>query len=155
MMSEMETITSSATGVTFNLPEANCKSRNIIYCAECFLCNKQYTGKSSNKLHTRIIGHRSHVGYTDENFINESDEKTLAEHLKEVHNFDSVDHFNSNYSFTVLEVSPRNLDQSEQRWANKLMTLRPFGLNKEKPGGVSSSTSLMCRRLLDLRIQRL
>ena len=31
------------------------------------------------------------------------------------------------------------------------MTLRPFGLNEEKPGGVSSSTSSMCRRSMDLQ----
>ncbi len=128
-----------------------------MYCAQCNLCNKQYTGKSTNKLQTRIVGHRSHVGYDSDydDIINESDEKTLAEHLQEAHIFSSVDQFNSKFLFTVLEVSPRNLDQSEQRWADKLMTLRPFGLNKEKPGGISSSTSSMCRRSLDLKIQRL
>ena len=104
MMSEFETITSSATGKTFNLPEANCKSRNIVYCVQCYLCNKQYTGKCSNKLQTRIVGHRSHVGYSDDNVINESDEKTLAEHLQKVHHFVSVDQFNSNYSFTTVNV---------------------------------------------------
>ena len=70
--------------------------------------------------------------------------------MKEVHSLHSVDLFNSNYSFTVLEVSPRNLDQAEQKWTNKLMTLQPFGLNKEKPGGVLSSISSMCKRSLGL-----
>ena len=98
MMSEFEIITSSATGKTFNLPEANCKSRNIVWCDQCYFCNKQYTGKSSNKLQIIIVRHRSHVGYSDDNVINESDEKTLSEHLQEVHNFVSIYQFNSNYS---------------------------------------------------------
>ena len=47
MMSEFETITSSAASRTFNLSEANCKSRNIVYCAQFYLCNKHNAGKSS------------------------------------------------------------------------------------------------------------
>ena len=81
----------------------------------CYLCNKQYTGKSSNKLKTRIVGQRSRVGYSDDKFINDLDEKTLAEHLQEVHHFVSDDQFNSNYSFTILEVSPRNLEISQNK----------------------------------------
>ena len=152
MMSNSESIRSSATGKSFKLPEGNCKSRNVIYCAECSLCNKQYTGKSSNKLQTRIAGHRSHVGYED-GLIIESDERTLAEHLQEIHHLHSVDTFNSNYSFTVLELSPRNLDLAEQKWVNKLLTIEPFGLNKEKPGGVLGSFRSMVNRSLDLKIQ--
>ena len=86
------------------------------------------------------MGYRSHVGYSDD-LISETDERTLAEHLKEAHNFNSVDCFNSNY---ILDVSPRDLDHSEQKWVNRLVTLKPFGLNKEKPGDVSSSVSSMC-----------
>ena len=101
MLSEIET-------TTLNLPEVNCKSCNIVNCSQFYLCNKQYTEKSSNKLETIITGHRYPVGYSDDNCINE---KTLVEHLQEVRHFVSVDQFNSNYSFTILEVSPRNLDQ--------------------------------------------
>ena len=73
-----------------------------------------------------------------------SDERTLAEHLKEVHHFNSEDCFNRDYIFSILDVSPRDLDHSEQKWVNRLVTLKPFGLNKEKPGDVSSSVSSMC-----------
>ena len=152
MMSNSGSIRSSATGKSFNLPEGNCKSRNVIYCAECSLCNKQYTGKSTIKLQTRIAGHRSHVGYEDGLTI-ESDERTLAEHLQEIHHLHSVDTFNSNYSFNVLELSPGNLDLAEQKWVNRLLTIQPFGLNKEKPGGVLGSFRSMANRSLDLKIQ--
>ena len=63
-----------------------------------------YTGRSTTKLQTRIVGHRSHVGYSDD-LISETDERTLAEHLKEAHHFNSVDCFNSNYIFSILDVS--------------------------------------------------
>ena len=58
------------------------------------------------------------------------------------------------YSFTILELGPRNIDFVGQKWAKRLMTMRPFGLNKEKPGGIIGSTSNMCRRSLDFKIQR-
>ena len=60
MMSEIKIITYSAAGQTFNLPEANNKSRNIVYCAQCYLCNKQYTRKSSNKLQTSKTLSKTH-----------------------------------------------------------------------------------------------
>ena len=88
---------------------------------------------------------RTHVNDTE---FNESDEATLAEHLFADHNFDSgnANLFNLNYGFTVLEHSPHNLDEAEQRWVSKLVTMRPFGLNKEKPRGVIDSIRTMCRR---------
>ena len=103
------------------------------------MCNIQYTGKSTTKFQSRISNHRSHVG--DDCFDPNTAEATLAEHLHNDHNLNSVDLFISNYSFTILELGPRNIDFAEIKWANRLMTMRPFGLNKEKPGGVIDSTS--------------
>ena len=108
------------------------------------MCNIQYTGKYTTKLQSRICNHRSYVG--NDCFDPDTDEAKLAKHLHNDHNLNSVDLFNSNYSFTILELGPRNIDFAEQKWANRLMT--PFGLNKEKPGGFIGSTSYMCRRLL-------
>ena len=61
--------------------------------------------------------------------FDEGDDATLAEHLKLDHDFQSVELYNLGFNFTVLEVGPCNLDQSEQRWVSKLTTLKPFGLN--------------------------
>ena len=41
----------------------------------------------------------------------------------------------------MVELGPRDIDAAEQRWADKLLTLVPFGLNKEKPGGVVDSVT--------------
>ena len=80
--------------------------------------------------------------------FDESDDATLAEHLKLDHDFQSVELFNLGFNFTVLEVGSRNLDESEQRWVSKLTTLKPFGLNKEIPRGVTDSVTTMCRKSL-------
>ena len=145
LMSEQNQITSSITCKTFNTPPADCKSRNLIYLADCQHCGKQYVGKTCQCLRTRISGHRTHVGGIE--FL-ESDESTLAEHLHTDHNFDSVNLFNSGYNFTVLELFPHNLDLAEQRWISRLVTMRPFGLNKDRPLGVSDLLQKMLRKSL-------
>ena len=151
MASNKSTIKSTATGQLFKTPKADCKSKNLVYCAQCRICDKQYTGKTVNKLQQRISGHRSHVGDTT---FDETDEAALAEHLSEDHNYDSVGLFNHSYTFTVLEISPHNLDQAEQRWVSRLVSMRPFGLNKEKPRGVADTVKTMFRRSLVSRSQR-
>ena len=99
LMSKKNSIESTVTGKSYNTPSANCRSKNLIYCAECLLCQKQYTGKTTNKLQKRISGHRSHVKKPPDETPKpeDTDEATLAEHLKLVHNMDSVEMFNISY----------------------------------------------------------
>ena len=151
LMSNGNTITSTTTGKLFRTPSDDCKSKNLIYCAQCRVCNKQYTGKTVTRLQNRISGHRTHVGDTE---FDESDEAALVQHLVEDHNFDTIDRFNLNFSFTVVELSPHDLDKAEQRWASRLVTMRPFGLNKEKPLGVADSVRTMSRKSLASKNQR-
>ena len=140
MMSNKQSITSTVTGETYKTPSGNCKTKRAVYLAECRLCKIQYTGKTSNKLQTRISGHRSHVtDFDPEEDDEDLDEKALAEHLLSEHNISDVKTFNESYGFTVLQINPKNLDKCEQMWANRLITLRPFGLNREKPCGVADS----------------
>ncbi len=156
LMSGSASIVSTTTGKCFKTPNANCKTRNLTYCATCQLqqCSKQYTGRTVTKLSSRISKHRGHL--SDTVFDDESDEATLAEHLVVDHGLvaPSSEVFNSSYLFTVLERDPQDIVKSEQRWTDKLLTLRPFGLNKEKPGGVAASVSSMCSRALGRRTQR-
>ena len=145
-MSKHNHVTSSVTNKTFTTPSADCKSRHLIYLAHCKHCGKQYVGKTCQCLRKRVSGHRTHVGGNE---FSESDECTLAEHLYLDHNFYSVDEFNSSYSFTVLELFPHNLDLSEQKWINRLVTMRPFGLNKARPLGISDPLQKMLRKSLE------
>ena len=151
-MSGNATISSSSNGKVFKTPSATCKSRNIIYCATCMYCTKQYVGKSTCKLQSRISGHRTHMG--DVVFEIDNDDASLAEHLKVDHNLETVELFNLGYVFTVLQLSPVDLDQCEQKWVSRLTTLVPFGLNKEVPRGVSDSVKTMCRKSLGMSVQQ-
>ena len=145
LMSSSGSVRSSVNGKIYKTPSANCKSKNLVYCASCNFCLKQYVGKTKNKLQTRISGHRSHMG---DICFDESDDAALAEHLKLDHGFHTAELFNLGFNFTVLELGPFNLDESEQRWVSKLTSLKPFGLNKEVPRGVSDSVTTMCRKSL-------
>ena len=95
---------------------------------------------------------------SDEVFLDESDEASLAEHLIVDHGLSvpssRTKDFNSSYQFTVLEIAPRDIVGAERRWTDKILTHRPFGLNKEKPGGVADSVTSMCRRSLGLIARR-
>ena len=148
MMSHKASVTSKTTGKTYKTPAGNCKSFRLVYCAQCKLCQKQYVGRTVNKLQTRISGHRTFVNKANVNSTEETDEAALAEHLRKDHNIDSIDGFDNIYSFTILEVGPLELAISEQRWVSRLVTMRPFGLNIEKPNGVSDSVKTMSRKSL-------
>ena len=67
----------------------------------------------------------------------DTDEASLANHLKSEHDIDSVELFNLMYSFTILQIDPPDLDKAEQNWISQLVTMYPYGLNIEKPRGVS------------------
>ena len=151
-MSDSNSITSTKTGRIYSTPSADCKSKNIIYCATCVHCSMQYVGKSTNKLQKRISGHRTHM--KDSDFDQDNDDATLAEHLISHHGVTDGDLFNHSYSFTVLQLAPHDLDACEQRWVDRLATLAPFGLNKEAPNGVSGSYSSMGRKSLGLSQRR-
>ena len=117
LMSSSGTVRSSVNSKIYITPSANCKSKNLVYCASCNFCLKQYVGKTKNKLQSRISGHRSHMG---DNCFDESDDAALPEHLKLDHGFHTAELFNLGFNFTVLELGPFNLDESEQRWVSKL-----------------------------------
>jgi hypothetical protein len=149
MMSHKNVVTSNTTGKSYRAPAGDCKSSNLVYCAQCKLCSKQYVGRTVNKLQCRISGHRSFVNRTVQtDNCEETDEAALAEHLRKDHNFDTLDGFNSNYTFSILELGPLDLDKTEQRWVSRLVTMRPFGLNIEKPRGVTDSIKTMSRKSL-------
>ena len=146
-MSEKCSITSSMTGKTYATANGNCKSKRLIYAATCRICCKQYTGKTDDQVRSRVCGHRTHVNSARrQEIIDESDIAALADHLRDNHNLVNVDDFNNSYVFTILELDPSNLDKCEQKWVSRLVTMSPFGLNIEKPCGVSDSILAMSTR---------
>ena len=147
MMSSKSKIISNSNGKSFNSPNANCNTKNVIYLAECRLCCKQYTGRTVQLLRMRISGHRGWMKKKRkilnddayQNFQND-DEAALSEHLKTIHNLTSSDDFDMNNSFTVIQsADPRELESLELKWISDLKTMTPFGLNISKPFGIGEN----------------
>ena len=146
LMSKKNSIQSHVTGKKYHTPSANCKSKTLIYVADCLQCQKQYTGKTIQKFRGRISGHRTHVNKTTKSILLDTDEAALSDHLKTAHSISSTELFNLTYSFTAVQLDPPNLERSEQTWVNRLVTMQPYGLNVEKPCGVTDSIITMSQK---------
>ena len=124
------------------LPNGNCKSKNIIYLAQCKLCiDKCYVGRTVQTLNKRLNGHRhcfSTVVKEGLNYVNASDDDdsfSLGIHLFNEHGITSG--FDDYFRFHVLEhVSPSQMEKSEHLWIHKLNTLFPYGINRSNPFGL-------------------
>ena len=158
LMSGKKTIKSFHTGRKYATPPGTCKSQSLIYAAECRLCHKQYVGQTTCMLRTRISGHRAHVNKKPKPKANinplfaNSDESSLADHLKTIHGLSTPESFNSAYSFTIIHTDPADINDCEQTWVSRLGTMQPFGLNTEKPCGVADSFFTMSQKASDTRI---
>ena len=132
----------------------NCKTKRVMYCGECDLCGIQYVGQTVNELRTRLASHRSWMKKSKKKEDTEDepekfrrkDEGALAEHLKAVHGLATVEDFNRSYKFTILKSNISNLDSVEQKWIDIMGTMHPFGLNLDKPCGVSASVLELMER---------
>ena len=124
------------------LPNGNCKSKNIIYLAQCNLCtDKHYVGRTIQPLNKRVNGHRqsfSNVVSKGLSYVNSPDTEDtfcLGIHLLNEHGITT--NFNDHFTFHVLEhVSPLQMEKSEHLWIHKLNTLFPHGMNRSNPFGL-------------------
>ena len=120
----------------------DCKSFNLIYCAQCTLCNKAYIGKTTQPLDKRITQHRNPISTLSSNqCISDQeidDTNTLAAHCIE-HSIRTKTGFNSLYKFFVIKhVEKEQLVISEQFLINKYFTNKPYGLNVSNPIGLTN-----------------
>ena len=126
-------------GKRINLPNGNCKSKNIIYLAECNLyIDNCYVGRTVQPLHKRVCGHRQGFanvvkkGIDYVSALDTDDTYSLGIHLYNEHGLTSE--FNKHYTFHVLEhVSPLQMEKIEHLWIHKLNTLFPNGINRSNP----------------------
>ena len=144
LMSEGCSINDS-NGKKHKTAKGTCTSSNIIYAATCKLCLKNYTGKSTQLFSNRNNGHRAKfVKYVkhmlrggDHRKYILDDEYSLGIHLYNEHQLIDRKGFDNTFKFTVLEnCSPRNLDEREHSWIQKLRCLYPHGLNLISPFGL-------------------
>ena len=120
-------------GTTHRTLGGNCKSFNLVYCAQCNICSLPYVGKTTDHLNIRMNGHRSKFYdiLRSGNFNYADDEQILGTHLLDHHNITEKDKFNLSYNLFILaKVTPSNLRKTEQSFINKLKSLKPFGLNQ-------------------------
>ena len=112
MMVGVSSITSHTSGRRFKTDGGNCKSRNVVYAAQCTECSLQYVGQTTQELRARINGHRSSCirsnseggesGSIEEHHL-ESDEKALIYHMVSVHGKKTDKDFNAMYRFAICE----------------------------------------------------
>lgn len=98
-----------------------------------------YTGRTVQEHRSRINGHRGWMlkKLPDDYDPETQDDASLAIHLKSDHDCKSPDDFDNNFKFTVVQTSdPKSLANNEYQWMSDLQTLRPFGLNVQKPYGI-------------------
>ena len=122
-----------------------CKTYNIIYLAECHLCNisKFYVGRTTTQLNTRCNGHRSKYYAILKNrgvlstLEAENEEYSLGIHLYNDHHCRNYRDFNEHYTFNIIQnSSPKNLEIHEHKWIHRLNTLHPNGINTGNPFGI-------------------
>ena len=110
---------------------SNCKSKHIIYIAQCQLCahdqkgtkGDTYFGQTVSPLHIRVNGHRSK--FNPELF----EKSALSIHCRESHyDLFDIDIFKFG---VVKQVKPTELDREEERFIDKFKT-NIFGLNRIK-----------------------
>ena len=102
---------------------SDCKSFNLIYCAQCTHCNKAYIGKTTQPLDRRITQHRNPIA-TISSSLEIDDTNTLAAHCIE-HSTRTKTGFNSLYKFFIIEYAEnerKKLVISEHFFINKYFT---------------------------------
>ena len=117
----------------------NCKTYNVIYLVQCSLCDKIYIGRTVNKLHIRLDGHRSKFyEIANGNTVDVTkDEYCLGLHLAD-HGLTDHGDFNETFKVFIVEnCSPKLLEYKENKYIHLLKTLRPLGLNTKNPFGIT------------------
>ena len=108
----------------------NCKSSNIIYSAQCTICDtavanveNTYFGQTIQKLHQRVNGHRSKFN------ANDYETSALSVHAHEHH----PDNFSiNNFKFAVVKsCNPMRLNREEFKCIEKFRT-NCLGINRCK-----------------------
>lgn len=119
-------------GVQLKAPckRLDCKSKNVIYVAQCSLCegkpiDSAYVGQTQQRFHQRANGHRS--CFVDADNLEKIEKSALALHAKERH----PDRFDMTiFKFLIVDSTPgEDLNKTESRKIRELRT-NVLGLNR-------------------------
>ena len=106
--------------------EANCKTKNVVYCLTCPICSINYVGETQQALATRISAHRRNIEQNKEN-------THLVNHFTKAHGIMVMP------VLRILETMNENSDtasrrEAEAKWTLVLNTAHPWGLNSNVKG---------------------
>ena len=141
----MRNPTTTVGGKKIKLMEGTCKSRNIIYLAQCQICEKPYTGRTVQQLQKRTKGHRHCYRellkkIDDDNLQDidtDSDLWMLGLHLHLDHGLTNPDAFDQHIKFGILDVvNPTEIEKKEYAWMHRINSFQPIGINIEYPFGI-------------------
>jgi hypothetical protein len=109
---------SSKTGLAYDLPDATCSSKNVIYLLSFVGCTQQYIGQTKQALHLRMNLYRSGWGKK------KTDQPAVYHLLNHNHKWEHL-------RVQVLQIveDSKSLAQAEFHWISQMMTDLPHGLN--------------------------
>ena len=131
---------------TIKLSKGSCKSYNITYIGICQICEKPYTGRTTDPLHVRTSGHRYHyneilkkIAKNEEINVNTTSYLySMGLHLYHDHGISDPKGFDKHYKFGILEiVNPGEIEKKEFKWMHQINSFQPHGINVEYPFGIS------------------
>ena len=131
-------------GKTIRPAAGCCTTYNIIYCVQCNICQKNYVGRSVQRLNERIGQHRrsfyeilGNSSALTNDIYTKDDNYSLGIHLVKDHNMSKKSDFTNNYTVFLLETcSPVILEVQEHKFIQSLRSIRPHGLNSVDPFGI-------------------
>ena len=138
VISETDTFSSTVTSGSFKINHKfNCNNKCLVYLATCKICNKQYTGQTTDTFRSRWNNYKSNSRKFDKN------EKCMQECLYS--HFESEGHnvFLEDVLTTLInKTDGSDPMKTETFWMHTLKTLAPYGLNVEN--GILNSEAISC-----------
>ena len=127
VISETDTFSSTVTGESFKINHKfNCNDKCLVYLATCKICNKQYTGQTTDSFRSRWNNYKSKSRKFDRN------EKCMQEYLYSHFASEGHNGFLEDVSIALIDKTDgSDPTKRETFWMHTLKTLAPYGLNVE------------------------
>ena len=127
-VSETDTFTSTVTNETFKINhKLTCDDKCLVYLLNCNVCQKQYTGQTTNAFRYRWNNYKSN----DKKF--QRGEQCMQDHLFRHFYSEGHDGFIGNVSISFIDKTDGfDPTKRENFWMRTLKTLAPHGLNIEQ-----------------------
>ena len=127
VISETDTFSSAVTGKSSKINHNfNCNDKCLVHLATCKICNKQYTGQTTDSFRCRRNNYKSKSRKLDRN------ERCMQEYLYSHLKSEGHNGFQEDASITLIDKTD-GFDPRKRKtfWMHTLKKLAPYGLNVE------------------------